>query len=209
MRVRASAASGTLNVGLWTNGLGESLGTYSFAMRSTTEYKDWQLVTPPTGGWTWAKVQELECKIWLSTSVSTTVAAIQIAVAADTHNDVGPVETRARANKETSTVHAGSTAANFTGAGFYETFVPVSATSTTITCYARYDSNYAGSLPKLEVFNIPGVADQSDTMALSANTWEQLSVTFTPSAAGIVRVRISSQDYSLTGKAFFDDLAVS
>lgn len=209
VRVRASAASGTLNVGLWTNGLGESLGTYSFAMRSTTEYKDWQLVTAPTGGWTWAKVQELEAKVWLSTSVSTTVAAIQIAVAADTHNDIGPVETRARANKETSTVHAGSTAANFQGSGFYETFVPVSATSTTITCYARYDSNYAGSLPKLEVFNIPGVADQSDTMALSANTWEQLSVTFTPSAAGVVRVRISSQDYSLTGKCFFDDLAAS
>lgn len=209
VRVRASAVSGSVNVGLWTNALGEALGTYTFAMRSTTEYKDWQLVTVPTGGWTWAKVQELEAKVWLSSNVSTTIAAVQIAVSADTSNDLGAIESRARVTKELTTVHGGATAAVFQGSGFYETFVPVAASSKTINVYARYDSNYVGSLPKMEVFNIPGVADQTDTMVAAVNTWEQLGCTFTPTAAGVVRIRLSSQDVGLTGKCFFDDISVS
>jgi hypothetical protein len=50
------------------------------------------------------------------------------------------------------------------------------------------------------------VADQADTMAGAANTWEQLSVEFTPYKPGFVRIRVESQDTSANGQAFFDDL---
>jgi hypothetical protein len=123
-------------------------------------------------------------------------------------DDVGAVEARARAAKETTTVRTGSNALRLDGAGYHEILMPVNAAATTVSVYGRYDSNYSGNKPKLEVVNIPGVADQSATMAGPANTWEQLSVNFTPTAQGICRVRLISQDTSANGKCFFDDLFV-
>ncbi len=124
-----------------------------------------------------------------------------------TADDRGAVEGRARPEQETSTVYEGSNAIRFEGAGYVDIPVLVNAESTTVTVRARYDSNYSGSLPKLETKRIPGVStQQSDVMTALANTWEQLSVTFTPTEQGIAVIRLSSQDTSATGKAFFDDL---
>ena len=126
-----------------------------------------------------------------------------------TADDRGAVEGRARAEQETTTVRTGGNAMRFEGAGLHDLLIPVAAQSTTVSVYGRYDSNHTGSLPLLEVFNIPGVADQSDVMTGGANAWEQLTVTFTPTAAGVARVRLSSRDTSATGEAFFDDLTVT
>jgi hypothetical protein len=123
--------------------------------------------------------------------------------------DIGAVEARTRPVDETTTVHGGGHAARFSGAGFYECFVPVSAAETTISVYAYKDANYTGDAPIMEIYNIPGVADQSDAMAGAAESWEQLACTFTPTAAGLVRVRLRSRDTSATGECFFDDLEVS
>lgn len=122
-------------------------------------------------------------------------------------DDIGAVEARNRPVQETTTVRTGTYAMRFDGAGWHDLFVPVNAEETTISVYARKDSNYTGDAPLLEVYNIPGVADQSDAMAGAADTWEELSCTFTPTAAGMVRVRMRSRDTSATGEAFFDDLA--
>lgn len=122
-------------------------------------------------------------------------------------DDIGAVEARNRPARETITVRTGTYALRFDGAGWHDLFVPVNAEETTISVYARKDSNYTGDAPLLEVYNIPGVADQSDAMAGAADTWEELSCTFTPTAAGMVRVRLRSRDTSATGAAFFDDLA--
>ena len=86
---------------------------------------------------------------------------------------------------------------------------PTKAQSTTVTIDARYDANYTGSLPILEVLNITGVAEQSDVMVAAANTTEELTATFTPTADGVCRVRVRSQDTSVDGEAFFDDLTVT
>lgn len=127
-----------------------------------------------------------------------------------TVDDRGAVEGRARPEQETTTTRTGSNAIRFDGAGYHDFLVPVAAQSTTITVYGRYDSNYTGSLPKMDVLNIPGVADKTDTMAGAANAWEQLtSGAFTPTSAGVCRVRVSSQDTSATGQSFFDDLVVT
>lgn len=122
---------------------------------------------------------------------------------------MGAVEARSRPAQDTDTFHSGAASARFDGAGYYDAMRPVDAEETTISVYARKDSNYAGDPPILEVLNIPGVADQSDAMSGAADNWEQLSVTFTPTAPGWVRVRLRSRDNSTNGKCFFDDLAVS
>lgn len=200
---RTGSAVGKVRI--YTDALAETLGTITYS-NTTPAYSSWTLLTSPTGGWTWATIQALEMKCWTETAASNTGIYICEIGVKSLSVDIGAVEARTRLAKESTTIRSGTYAGNFTGAGYHDFWVPVDASSTTISVYAQYDSNYVGSKPKLEVFNIPGVADQSDTVTGSANTWEQLSVTFTPTAAGVVRVRISSQDASTNGKCFFDDM---
>lgn len=193
---------------IYSDDLAETLGTITIT-NTTASWSDWLLLTVPSGGWTWAKIQALEFKAYKIGGTTYTLSQIQIGVdAAETAPDVGAVEARTRPAQEATTINGGTYAARFDGAGYYDALRPVDASETTISVYARFDSNYSGDLPVLEVLNIPGVADQSDAMSGSADEWEQLSVTFTPSAAGWVRVRLRSRDNSTNGKCFFDDLAV-
>lgn len=205
-----SSGSGTVSVTILSDGSAEELGVVS-STATAQAWTDWVLLDPPSGGWTWEKIQALEFKSYRSAGTGTArLAMIQASVEVnESAMDVGAVEARTRPQRDTSWSHSGDASAGFSGAGYYETFVPVDAVETTISVWSRYDSNYSGDLPILEVFNIPGVADQSDAMTEPADTEEQLSVVFTPSAAGIARVRLRSRDNSLGGKCFFDDLAVS
>jgi len=123
--------------------------------------------------------------------------------------DRGAVEGRARMEKETTTVRTGSNAGRFDGAGFHDMLFPVTATSTTVSVYARKDANYTGTAPQLKVMNIPGVADQTDTHTVAAGNWEELTATFTPTSAGVARIRLISNDTSATGTCYFDDLTVT
>ena len=124
-------------------------------------------------------------------------------------DDAGPVEARARCQDETGTVRTGSHSMAIKGAGYHDMHLPADAALTTVSVYARYDGNYTGSLPKLEILEIPGVADQSDIQTGASGAWEALSCAFTPTSAGYVRVRLLSQDTSADGECFFDDLAVT
>ena len=124
-------------------------------------------------------------------------------------DDAGPAEARARGQDETGTVRTGSHSMVIKGAGYHDMHLPVDAVLTTVSVYARYDGNYTGSLPKLEILEIPGVADQSDIQTGASGAWEALSCAFTPTSAGYVRVRLLSQDTSADGECFFDDLAVT
>jgi len=126
-----------------------------------------------------------------------------------TLDDAGAVETRRRPEKEETTVKTGSLAAAFKGAGYHDITLPVAATSTTVSVYARYDSNHTGDKPILEVLNIPGDTDKSDAMTGSSGTWEEISCTFTPTSAGTVRVRLRSRDSSSDGVVIFDDLTIT
>lgn len=121
-------------------------------------------------------------------------------------DDVGAVESRARGQQETTTVRTGSSSMKFSGAGYHESTMEVDGTGITISVYGRYDSNYSGGLPKLEVYQMEtGTLLASDTMTGAANNWEELTASFTPSA-GWIRIRLVSQDTSASGLCFFDDL---
>lgn len=55
--------------GLWkgsiyTENLGELLGTAENE-ETVNSYGDYVILAIPTGGWTWTKIQKLECKAWL------------------------------------------------------------------------------------------------------------------------------------------------
>lgn len=123
----------------------------------------------------------------------------------------GALERTNTPTKETSTTHTGSAALKFTGPGIQDFLVPVDAASTTLSIYARYDSTYAGTRPQIVLLENPaiGVATQTVTATTGAlNAWEQVSLAaFTPSAKGVVKFRVVSNDTNGAGAAFFDTFA--
>lgn len=207
----SNANSRTVGWQVYTDSLGESLGSFTQVMTSSTAaWSAWNDLTTPSGGWTWAKVQALEVKVWeVSGGANINIYKIEIGVVAqESAPDIGAVEAPAQARQETTIFSEGSNSARFEGAGFIEVQVPVTTASTTISVDAYYDANYIGTKPQLVVSNIPGIADQTDTVAGSAGAFESLSVNFTPTSAGVVRVRLKSNDVSTTGKCYFDNLIV-
>lgn len=197
---------------IYTDALGESLGELTTWNNTTADWSAWTTLSTPTGGWDYTKLAALEAICWKTADSGANtvyVGQIQVQVQSAPADDIGAVEARARPEKETSTVRTGTNAIRLEGAGYQDFFIPVSAASTTVTVYGRYDSAYTGTLPQLKVLNIPGVADQTDVMVGAADTWEQLSINFTPTSAGVARVRLVSNDTSRDGDCYFDDMAVS
>jgi hypothetical protein len=113
--------------------------------------------------------------------------------------------------KETGTTRTGSNAISITGPGYQDFQLPVGTTSTTVTVYVRWDATYAGTKPKMQVLNgtEAGVADATATATGSSGAWEQLSLNFTPTSAGIVTIRLLSSDTNGGGKMIADDFAVT
>lgn len=211
-RVRGyvSAATATGNVTIYTDALGESLGTISWT-NTAAAYSDWSALSTPTGGWTWAKVQALEFKAY-KTNGSGTVYVYLVEVSVDTAENaptVGAVEANPQPTQNSTDEYEGTYCMEMNGTSQYTFWQPVSAASTTISVQVKFDANYTGTKPQLVITNIPGVADQTDTATGSAGSYEQLSLNFTPTSAGFVRVKLVSNDTSATGKCFFDDVQVS
>lgn len=131
---------------------------------------------------------------------------------ASINNGLGYLERHETGVKETSTVRTGSAALVLGGPADHEFDVPVDAVSTTLSIYGRYDTNHATTnKPQMLVVNGGecGVADATATMTVGVDTWEQLSLNFTPARAGIVTIRLVSRAAAGNGKAFFDDFAVT
>ena len=113
--------------------------------------------------------------------------------------------------RESTTVRSGSYALKLLGPSVQDVTIPVAAASTTVTVYGRFDSAYgSGTKPRLRVLANAecGVSEATDTMTGSADAWEELSLNFTPTRAGVVTVRFMS-DGDGDGSAFFDDFAVA
>jgi hypothetical protein len=208
-RVYSSTGAGpsTLRTRIYTDALAETLATID-QVSATLVWSAWTVLAVPAAGWTWATVAALEFKAWREAGAnSCTLAHIQIEVTCGAGGNGGAVNSRNRPAKEIGTPHTGVNAMHFTGAGWHDLLIPVNAVATTVTVYGRFDGNYGGaSKPQMIAMNIPGVADQTATMTAAANTWQQITVNFTPSAQGICRVRLKSRDTSGNGLTIFDDL---
>lgn len=130
-----------------------------------------------------------------------------------TNPGVGAMERGNTFGKETGTVHTGSNAISVTGPGYQDFLIPVDASSTTFTIYARYDATYAGTRPQVLLLanGEIGVAAQTVTATVAASgAWEQQTIgPFTPTRAGFVTLRVVSNDTNGGGKAFFDTFAAA
>jgi hypothetical protein len=124
---------------------------------------------------------------------------------------VGAYERNDTFGKETTTTRTGANAISITGPGTQDFELPVDAASTTVTVYVRWDATYAGTKPQMKVLRGTecGVSDASTTATGSSGSWEQLSLNFTPARAGIVTIRLQSNDTNGAGKMFADDFAVT
>jgi len=125
----------------------------------------------------------------------------------------GALQLHDTAVKETATTDAGSVGIRIDGPGSHEFLIPVDASSTTITVKARYDSNH-GTTNKPQAILLAngeiGVSTETETMTSAADTWETLTFSaFTPSAKGIVTVRLVSRSDTPYGRAYFDTWTVS
>jgi hypothetical protein len=138
---------------------------------------------------------------WLSTSLT---------AAGDTP---GALEAHDTAAKETTTTDAGSVGITIHGPGSHEFLIPVDATSTTISVKGYYDADHGtGSKPQaiLIANGEIGVTTQTLTMTAAVNTWETLTFTAqTPTAKGVITVRLVSRSAAPYGRNYWDTWTVS
>jgi hypothetical protein len=81
-RIRASTADPeTVSAAIYTDGLGELLGTPTRS-NVVQGYGSYVILSTPSGGWTWQKINDLETKIYLS-NTSTFVSIVEIEVTFD------------------------------------------------------------------------------------------------------------------------------
>lgn len=129
------------------------------------------------------------------------------------NNTVGALERADIAVKETTVTDTGGVGWVINGYGCQELKVPVIASLTTIGVRARYDANHGTTTkPQVEIVANPtvGVTAETVTMTAAADTWETVELTsFTPTAPGVVTVRLRARPAALTGKAYFDTVSVT
>lgn len=129
---------------------------------------------------------------------------------ASTANAIGAFERHDTAVKETSVTDAGSVGLRITGPGDHDFKVPVNATSTTLSVRVRYDTNH-GTTNKPQAILLAsgeiGVATETKTATVGVNTWETLTFSaITPTAKGLVTIRLVSRAAAGSGIAYFDTL---
>lgn len=156
----------------------------------------------------------LTVSTWTTNPDSTSTYSIYKQTGVNTAlNSVGAVGRHENAQKETTTVDAGSSALRLTNISTHDLLIPVDAASTTITIRSRYDSEHATTnkpqitlLANAEI----GVTTQTITGAAAVDTWETLTLSaFTPTAKGWVTVRLISRAANPDGIAYFDTLTVT
>lgn len=113
--------------------------------------------------------------------------------------------------RETTTVHADSTALKLPDAGRVSFRMPTDGSEITVSVYARREANYAGTNPSM-IIKQPGQSDRTTTDAGSSGAWNQLTDTFTPaSSPPWIDVELASLNTATSGSyaAYFDDLDVA
>lgn len=205
--LRAASSTGTFTAGSTTTGTDANAAWgvnmwagYTITTDSGTGSGQTLIVISNTATvLTWAAATAVDNTTTYSLFRGTNVNAINAGV--------GCYENGQSAIKETGTVRTGSNSIRIPGAGYYDFAIPVNAVSATITIYAQYDSAYSGTLPSISIINGTecGVANATNTLVGSANTWVQLTLTIVPTSQGIVTLRCLSSSTTPTGNAFFDD----
>ena len=119
----------------------------------------------------------------------------------------GAIQLR-EAERDTATVRTGAASVKLADAGDHSLKLPVDGTSITIACYARFETDYAGTKPRM-IIRQAGQTDDVTTAVGAVDTWEQLTTTLTPAAdPPWVEVILRSLNTASAGSfaTLFDDL---
>ena len=91
---------------------------------------------------------------------------------------------------------------------FAKIYLAASVTRTISVWARRTNTGISGTL-RLRAYQLAGItSDQTDSISVAADTWEQLSVTVTPTVAGVVELEMVVYGGS-TYSVYIDDLGVS
>lgn len=131
--------------------------------------------------------------------------------AAGTANAVGALERGTSGVKDGSVYHTAAPSFRLDGPGYDDRALAVDATATTVTVWVRQNASYAGTKPRLQVRDGEecGVTAASVTGTAAVSTWEALSLTFTPTRAGVVTIRVLSSTTAAAGSVNYDDFSVT
>lgn len=124
--------------------------------------------------------------------------------------DIGAVEANTQPVLDSTVYRLNTYSAKLPGAGYHNDLAEVvSGVAVKISRWVKWDTNYAGTKPQMVISNIPGADDITVTASGSADTWYELTTTFTPTASGAVLVKIKSNDASTNGNCWFADDSVT
>jgi hypothetical protein len=101
----------------------------------------------------------------------------------------------------------------FSGVPFIQPLQPFAVGASTLVTFKiwvqRTNTNVEGRV-RLKGWVTPGVdADVTATITAAANTWQELTVTCTPSAAGVVQIDLESYSIGGSGSVYFGDATVT
>ena len=206
--------TGEFHMNFYTENEAENLGEITFL--ATEDDSHWhtlqKIPNAPAGGWTVDDVENLEVRIW-RVGASGTFRIYRIAIYIDcADHNIGAVSSRGNLQVNTTDGNGSDQCLSITRAGFYQTTCPAVANEEiTVSVDSLIDANYSGDPPELQVYNIPGgIAEQTDTHPVSPDdTWQSMSVTFTPTLDGYATIRLVSFDESIDGETLFDNLTWS
>lgn len=99
----------------------------------------------------------------------------------------------------------------FFGPGHSDFFVPVDSALTNLSVRSYFDSFYSGARPYLIVKDgaYISVSDNTGANNGAVNTWNTISLSFTPSGKGVITARLQSNATGIGGSCYFDDLVVA
>lgn len=83
----ANGIDSSMNAAIYTDGLGQLLGTATMSS-ATAGYGSYTTLTAPTGGWTWDKLQALEAKVYGTTNDLFTSSQIYVVELEVTYDEV-------------------------------------------------------------------------------------------------------------------------
>ncbi len=171
-------------------------------------------LTPPAAGWDWTNLAALEGRVWVAEDLGGTpdVAfhAMLIRYQVSGGNTPGAIQSYQRPLPDEAELYNGEPTVVLTGAGMQQILLPCpAATGYTITIPYKYDANYTGTLPTVDVIGMVGDTDQSEVAVGSSGTWNtDLTVDVLPSEEGFVAVRMYSLDSSGVGKCWFGGVSI-
>ena len=206
----------TADVGFKVISGAETLYNSSWTLDIPSE-DEWQTqeisLSVPTGGWTHAKILALEVRFWQNDVHTSRVSmdSVLIRYQVSGTDTPGCVQSYQRPVADAVEQYLSNDTVVLTGAGMQQILLPCpTAASYIITAPYKFDANYTGTKPILEVKGMVGQDMQTDTATGSSGSWNtDLAVTVTPTEAGFVCVQVYSLDTSGIAECWFGQVSIA